>query len=90
MSLVIITKVLSEEDATFETIINIMNLNQKVNCKRVIETIDEVDTRLRESRSLYIFSLQDSAIAKEILIQCIEVESFKVENITIETRINNI
>ena len=59
-------------------------------CKRVVETIDDVDTRVRESHSLYIFSLQDAEIAKDILIQCIENTSFKVENITIETRINKV
>ena len=82
MSIIIKTSINSEEDNTFETIMKITNLNQKVSCKRVIETVDDVDTGLSESHSLYIFKLKDAEIAKEILMKCVESTSFKVENIT--------
>ena len=88
MSIIIKTSINSEEDNIFKTIIKITNLNQKVSCKRVIETVDDVDTGLTESHSLYIFNLKDAELAKEILMKCVESTSFKVENITIETRIN--
>ena len=88
MSIVIKTVINSEEDNTFETIVKVTNLNQKVTCKRVLETVDDVETGLTESHSLYIFSLKDAELAKDILIKCIENTSFKIENITIETRIN--
>lgn len=88
MSIVIKTAVNSKEDNTFETIVKISNLNQKVSCKRVLEIADDVDTGIRESHSLYIFNINDAELAKEILMKCVESTSFKVENITIETRIN--
>ena len=88
MSIVIKTVINSEEDNTFETIVKVTNLNQKVSCKRVLETVDDVETGLTESHSLYIFSLKDAELAKEILMKCVESTSFKVENITIETRVN--
>ena len=88
MSIVIKTFINSEEDNTFETIVKVTNLNQKVICKRVLETVDDVETGLTESHSLYIFNLQDAETAKEILMKCVESTSFKVENITIETRVN--
>ena len=88
MSIVIKTVINSEEDNTFETIVKVTNLNQKVSCKRVLETVDDVETGLTESHSLYIFDINDAEICREILMQCCENISFKVENITIETRVN--
>ena len=88
MSIVIKTTVLSDEDTTFYSTIKIMRLNKDIPCKRVLETIDDIDASTSESHSSYIFNMADAEVVKEILLRCIENTSFKVHNITIETRIN--
>ena len=86
--MVVKTSVLSDEDTTFQTMMNKVEFKY-IPCNRIIETVDNLDSSTSISHSVYVFNMQNAESVKEILMMCVEKEpSFKVDNITIEIRNN--
>ena len=84
-TIVVKADVLSDEDTILQTKLNTVT----VPYKRVIETVDNLDSSASVSHAVYIFSMRDAESVKEILMKCtLENASFKAANISIEVRHN--
>jgi hypothetical protein len=81
MSIVIKVLYNSDEDIIIK--------DNQTSYKHVVEVL-KYDDGSTTKYSLYIFSIKDAPIARELLMKCVENEEFDIDHIEIETRYNKI